>query len=380
MSRSCLGLMAAAVVAIGLWASPARAVPVNEGKHIDVVLCLDVSGSMQGLISSAKVKLWEIVNELARVKPAPNLRVALYSYGHTTYSPKDGWVRKDIDLTTDLDEVYKKLNGLTINGGEEYVARVSKAALTEQKWCEQKDGLRLIFVCGNEPVDQDKEVSLSEVAKLAKEKGVVVNTIYCNWGNGKPNEGSGYNLFAAAAGGKYAMIEHDERLAQIQSPFDKDLLTLNAKLNDTFLAYGGKPADAKKENQLRQDANAQSAGPQAASGRVATKGGALYKNADWCVISRCAEDPKFDVTKLKADELPPEMKNMKPEERVAFVKKKIEDRAKVQKDIADVSSKRTTWLGEEMKKNASSAGKQLDAALKLMIREQGAAKGIEIPK
>ena len=40
---------------------------------------------MNGLIDSAKNKLWDIVNELAKAKPTPNLRVALYSYGHTTY-------------------------------------------------------------------------------------------------------------------------------------------------------------------------------------------------------------------------------------------------------------------------------------------------------
>src|SRR5918999_4878124 len=81
--------------------------PVAEKpKAIDLVVCLDVSGSMNGLIDSAKIKLWDVVNELAKVKPTPNLRVALYSYGHTTYPANKGWVRKDLDLTTDLDEVY----------------------------------------------------------------------------------------------------------------------------------------------------------------------------------------------------------------------------------------------------------------------------------
>lgn len=380
MSRSPARMLAAALIAAGLFAGAARAVPVNEGKHIDVVLCLDVSGSMQGLIASAKIKLWDVVNELGRVKPTPHLRVALYSYGHQTYSPKDGWVRKDIDLTTDLDEVYKKLNALTINGGEEYVARVSKTALVEQKWSDQKDALKLVFVCGNEPADQDKEVSLSDVAKLAKEKGVIVNTIYCNWGNGKPNEFEGYSLFAAAAGGKFAKIEHDQRIATIQTPFDKELLTLNTRLNDTFIAFNSRAAEGKKDNQLKQDANAQASGAQAISGRVATKGGALYRNADWCVVSACMDDPKFDLSKVKEEDLPEVLKKLKPEERAAYVKKKVEERQKIQKEIADCNAKRTTWLAEEVKKSAGAAEKQLDAVLKTIIREQGAAKGIEIPK
>lgn len=79
----------------------------GEVQSIDLVICLDVSGSMNGLIDSAKLRLWDVVNELARIKPTPNLRVGLYSYGATKYDPATGWVRKDVDLTEDLDEVYK---------------------------------------------------------------------------------------------------------------------------------------------------------------------------------------------------------------------------------------------------------------------------------
>src|SRR5262245_13207221 len=88
-----------------LVAAPA---PAETVKEIDVVLCLDVSGSMNGLIDSAKTKLWDIVNDLAKIKPSPKLRVGLYSYGHTTYDASKGWVRKEIDLSDDLDEISKK--------------------------------------------------------------------------------------------------------------------------------------------------------------------------------------------------------------------------------------------------------------------------------
>jgi von Willebrand factor type A domain len=376
MFRSPARLLAAALIVAGL-SSSAIAVPAGEGKPVDVVLCLDVSGSMQGLIDSAKIKLWDIVNELARVKPTPQLRVALYSYGHTTYDPKAGWVRKEIDLSTDLDEVSKKLNALTINGGEEYVARVCRDALVQQKWSQDKNALKLIFVCGNEPVDQDKEVHLKDVAQLAKEKGVVINTIYCNWN--RPGEEAGWKQFSADANGKYAMIEHNQRVVQIETPYDKDLLKLNGQLNDTYVAYG-RTGEAKKENQAAQDKNAAAAGGASAASRVATKGGALYRNSDWCLVCRAMEQKDFDITKIPENELPEEMKKMKPEERKAFIEKKIAERKKVQDEIAEVGAKRAKYLAEESKKNASAADKQLDTALKAIIRDQAADKGITIPK
>src|SRR6476660_6836209 len=59
--------------------------PTEKRADIDLALCLDTSNSMDGLIDAAKQKLWDLVNTLARARPTPNLRVALYSYGNTHY-------------------------------------------------------------------------------------------------------------------------------------------------------------------------------------------------------------------------------------------------------------------------------------------------------
>ncbi len=41
---------------------------LDPATDVDLVICLDVSGSMNGLIDSAKIRLWDIVNELAKLK------------------------------------------------------------------------------------------------------------------------------------------------------------------------------------------------------------------------------------------------------------------------------------------------------------------------
>src|SRR2546423_15659972 len=99
-------------------------------KHIDIVICLDVSGSMNGLLDSARVRLWDIINEMAKIKPAPNLRVGLYSYGRTDSGDK-GHIRKERDLTHDLDALYQKLFALKIGGSIEYVTRGCRDATME---------------------------------------------------------------------------------------------------------------------------------------------------------------------------------------------------------------------------------------------------------
>jgi hypothetical protein len=332
---------------------------------------------MDGLIDSAKLKLRDIVNELAKVKPTPNLRVGLYSYGHNSYTKESGWVRKELDLTGDLDEVYAKLNGLKTGGGTELVARVTRDALNEQKWTDEKNALKIIFVCGNEPVDQDKEVHLSDVAKLAHTKGVIINTIYC--GPESHPEFAGWNAYAKDCDGQGAFISQDKaRQAAIATPFDKDLAELSGKLNTTYMAC--KSDEARGANQALQDKNAGAAAPAAAAERAVSKANGLYRNGDWCLVEKLQNDPKFDLSKIKEEDLPDELKKLKPDERMAFLKKKLEERVEIQKKINELGAKRAKHIEEETKKQPKDEkDKALDEALRGTIRMQAKDKGFEVP-
>lgn len=368
-----------AALTVGLSALPAAedAAKQPAPRAIDVVICLDTSNSMDGLIDSAKAKLWDIVNDLARAKPTPNLRVGLYSYGNDTYDPKIGWIRKEVDLTTDLDMVSKKLFGLTTKGGTEYVTRVCRDALEQQKWSEDKDALKLIFVCGNEPASQDPVVKLAEAADKAKGKGVIINPIYA--GNPGDSDARDWKEFAQLCGGQFISIDQDKGVVAVATPQDMELAALSAKLNDTYLAYG-KLAREKEANQKAQDANALKLSPQAAAGRAVAKGGGQYRNADWDLVDRLKEDPKFDVKKVPVEELCDEMKKMTPEEREKHVKDKLAQREALQKQINELNAKRMAYLAEYQKKHPSPAQKVFDEAVRSVIRDQAEKKGIEIPK
>lgn len=356
---------------------PTPAAPRDKPRAVDLVLCLDVSNSMDGLIDSAKLRLWDVVNELSRVRPTPRLRVGLYSYGHNGYRPSTGWVRKELDLGTDLDEVYAKLTALKTLGGTEYATRVTTTALDDQDWTDGPGALRVIFVCGNEPADQDKKVTLDDAIEAARGKGVIVNTIFC--GPTHASAASGWRALAAGAGGKYAAIDQERARAEpvIDTPYDKTLLDLNAKLNCTYVPYG-RAGVAAAENQIRQDRNSEAAAPQAAVSRAITKANEFYRNSGWDLVDKLKDDPKFDVTKVPADELPEAMRKLTPAAQSEYVRAKADERAAVQKEINDVSAKRAAFVAGERAKQAKPAGDQaLDEALVRMIRAQAAAAGFE---
>jgi uncharacterized membrane-anchored protein YjiN (DUF445 family) len=165
----------------------------------------------------------------------------------------------------------------------------------------------------------------------------------------------------------------------IATPQDKKIEELGVKLNKTYVAYGKKDVrDAKVQNQLEQDANASKA-KGAAPARAITKATPLYRNSEWDLVDRLKDDPKFDITRVPEAELCDELKKMKPEERVAHVKKQLAEREAIQKEVAELSKKRSEYIKDEMKKNDKLGDKAFDEAVRSALRDQASKKGFTIP-
>jgi hypothetical protein len=252
---------------------------------------------------------------------------------------------------------------------------VCRDAVDQLKWSADPDALKVIFVCGNEPASQDPEIKLQFTADLAKKHGVVINPIFC--GPFNHPESADWKDFAKMSGGRFACIDQDHGAVAIATPQDKELTRLSSELNTTYVAYG-KDRKEKAENQQLQDKTALSAG--AAPARANAKGGALYRNSDWDLVDRLKDDPKFDVKKVPEADLSDELKKMKPEQREKHVKDMLAKREAIQKQIADLSAKRDEYIRNEQKKTPSKADKAFDEAVRGALREQAAAKGVEIPK
>ena len=176
----------------------------EEQRTVDIAICLDTSGSISGLINSARQKLWQIVSELATAKPEPRLRVALLTYGTPRYGADNGFVHVDHDLTDDLDGVYETLFALRTSGGDEYVARAVRTAVESLSWDESPESLRMIFVAGNESADQDPQVTNEVSCEMAARNDTIVNAIYCGAENN--SDAAGYRRVATLADGRFAAI------------------------------------------------------------------------------------------------------------------------------------------------------------------------------
>src|SRR5436190_7416820 len=145
-------LILAATLAIA--AAPAAAREETKPR-VDVVFCIDRSGSMEGVIETAKQKVWSIVSEIAKSKPTPILRIGLIGYGTADQDIKF------FPLTDDLDKAYESLVTFKVDmGGDEWVGWAVKQATERMEWAPEKDALKIIFMVGNETAMQGSEAVL----------------------------------------------------------------------------------------------------------------------------------------------------------------------------------------------------------------------------
>jgi hypothetical protein len=316
---------------------PAAAEKKADRPHIEMAILLDTSGSMQGLIDQARTQLWKIVNEFATAERAgqkPDLKVAVYEYGKSTLPASENWVRLVVPLTDDLDTVSEKLFALEINGGEEYCGAAIQRAVQELGWSKNPRDLKCIFIAGNEPFTQGP-IDYKKACAAAADANITVSTIHC----GDHEEGiqTAWADGAKLADGSYMSINHDAVVPDIKAPQDEELAKLNVDLNKTYVAYGNKKLrEEALDRQVAQDENAAKANAAANTSRIQFKASGLYSNARWDLCDAVCEG-KVKLEDLKEDELPDELKKLKPEERNAFIDKMIEQRKTVQQQITKLA-------------------------------------------
>lgn len=360
---------ALAALALAIAAESEAAAPAT--RDVDVVIALDVSGSMEGLLESAKQRLWDITNELGQARPTPALRVAILSYGNPSYGAAAGFVRVDLPFTADLDAVNETLFAFRTNGGDEYVARAIHTSLNSLQWSSERDALRMIFVAGNESAEQDPQLTLEQVTRAAVERDVVVSAIYC--GSDGDKIARGWQRVALATNGTYASIDQNAAaVANVATPLDAELAALNERLNETYLPFGSDGARAQ-ENQLAQDRNAAALSAPAAASRAVTKAGALYR-AEWDLVDAAAGGQPLD--EIAVNDLPGEMQPMSPAERAAYVREKAEARKGLQAQIGALAAERHDYIEAERRARGDDAG--LDAAMRDGIRSAAEKKGFEL--
>jgi Mg-chelatase subunit ChlD len=344
--------------------SPAAAEKAKKPARprIEVVFCLDTTGSMGGLIEGAKAKIWAICNQILGGKPTPDLKVGLVAYR----DKGDEYVTKVIDLTDDLDAIHGHLKGFVANGGGDEPESVNQAladAVNKVRWSTDRKTLRIIFLVGDAPphMDYTDDVKYPDTCKKACEKGIIINTIQCGAGAECTRH---WKEIAVKAEGSYAAIPQEGGVVAIATPYDRELAEINGEMARTTVVYG-KDGD-REEGATKARAAAALPAPAAAE-RVAA-GAKAGRTATYDLLD-AAKAGRVKVEELKPEELPPEMRKLTPKERKEYLDKLDKRRAELNKRALDLDKKRDAYIRDEMKKKGDKKD-SFDAQVLDMLRKQ----------
>ena len=348
----------------------------RHNPKIDVVFVLDTTGSMSGLIQTAKEKIWSIASTMASAQPTPEIRVGLVAYR----DKGDQYVTRIVDLSDDLDSVYATLMDFEANGGGDGPESVNKAlydAVHNMSWSRGEQAYQVVFLVGDAPPHMDyNEVQYPEIVASANEKGIVINTIQC--GN-VPATVSPWTAIANLGGGTFFQVEQAGSAVAYTTPFDAEIAELSARLDDTRIYYG---SEEEKERMLKKmDAADKLHGLASVESRArraafnaAAGGRTNFLGSKELVAAVTSGDVTLD--ELDAHELPDAMKPMAPAEQEAYVEELAQKRSALERQIEELAENRNEYLAEKVKEEGG-AEDSLDQKLYETVREQAGKAGLE---
>ncbi len=213
----------------------------SKNRALDIVICVDLSGSTNGLINNVRDNIWLIVNQAYIMIPTPDLRIAVVGFSRPSFGKNNGYVKVLCDLTHNFDHLETELFKLkpSIEKGDQYVSAALSTCISQISWSKNIDAKKIIFLCGNGMVTSNGYDYL-KYCEQAAEKNIIVNTLYIPNGANIMRELPAWRRIATITKGMQSEItvaNKDEVTVFTDAKMDR-VREMNNKLNATYLWSG----------------------------------------------------------------------------------------------------------------------------------------------
>ena len=216
--------------------------PPQENQNtipIDLVFCIDVSGSTNGLLELLGERLPDIINEIKQSNSSAIVRVSIVGYGRPSFGETNGYSKVIIDLTDDFDFIINELFSIPANieFGKQHVGMAIQTATKNVSWSKEANTIKVIYLMGNGMVNLG-DYEYQKACEEAMAAKITVNALY--WKSYfKLDEIAGWKRVAELGKGGYYAVEPSSKFFLMDTPYDVAMLReLNFLLNNTFVHYG----------------------------------------------------------------------------------------------------------------------------------------------
>jgi len=357
----------------------ATAPPVQD-KRVQVVFALDATGSMSGLIGTAKEKIWSIASSFAQ-DTTTQVEVGLIFYRDRG----DAFITKKIQLSADLDDVYEQLMTITADGGGDGPESVNQGlheAVTLMKWNTDTTVFKSIFLVGDyEPhMDYQDDVRYPVSCGIAKEKDILINTILM--GNNDVAKKI-WKEIATCSGGEFLQVDMNANNLTVTTPYDDKIAEVSSRLDDTRMYYGSTEQKQKQDIKKAQSNKLHSGISSSTAARRAeynnnTKSGKDAYIGDHELVNDY-KSKKIDLTKIPATQLPDAIQKMNAVQREKYLDSLTAQRDQLQKQMDALIVQRKAYIEEELKKKKKEeVAESFDNKVYENVKKQAAKKRIEM--
>jgi len=349
----------------------------SEQPTVEVMFVLDTTGSMGGLIAAAKEKIWSIANTLSSADPAPDIKMGLVGYRDRG----DQYITIVTKLSDDLDKVYSDLIQFKANGGGDGPESVNQAlndAVIKAEWNPDASVYRVIFLVGDAPphMDYNDDVKFQDTCRVAAKKNIIINTIQCgNMGGTKEV----WQEIAKLGKGEFFQVAQSGSAVLYDTPYDKKIAGLSRKIDDTRIFYGTNSYMMEiKEKKDISDKLYDTAAPSAVAKRAifnsSKSGKKNFLGSQELIYD--LENKAINISEIKSEELPDELRNMEPEVLENHVKKLGTERKKLQTEMEQLARQRQAYIENQVKNESGLKENSLDSKIYQCIKSQAAGKEI----
>ncbi|MFV2032104.1 MAG: VWA domain-containing protein, partial [Gammaproteobacteria bacterium] len=322
--------------------------PIQDPR-IEVVFVLDTTSSMSGLIEAAKEKIWSIATTMASAQQSPDISMGLVAFRDRG----DAYITKVFDLSQDLDSMYASLMDLRAQGGGDGPESVNRAlfdAINQISWSNDDNVYKVAFLVGDAPphTDYANDVSYATTLEMAKDRGIVVNTIQSGQNQATTRF---WQDIAQIGSGVYFQVEDSGNAVAVATPFDKKLSELAASLESTRLYYGSAEEKVAQKSKIDAGTKLRSELSEAALARRATYNATKSGESNFLGEGELVDaitSGRVDLDDIEKDDLPASLQALAPEEAMTVISQQANRRDAIKKEIKKLSESRSGYIRQKI--------------------------------
>lgn len=359
---------------------PNTVVHVDKQQHtdrpkIELVFVLDTTGSMSGLIDTAKEKIWSIASTMASAQTSPDIKIGFVAFRDRG----DNYVTQRISLSRDLDTMYAQLMDFKANGGGDTPESVNQGlydAVNRMSWSHDANTYKVIFLVGDAPahMDYQDDVKFPETLAVAKRKGIIVNTIQAGQ---DPATTTTWQQISHLGGGGYFQVGASGNAVAISTPYDQQMVELSLRLDQTKLYYGNKEEKKKQHDKHSATSKLYKEASEESLARRATFNSSKSGKANFLGEGELVEaisKGDIELDSIATEDLPKSLQALPVAKQKEILQEKASKRDQLEKEMTVLAEKRNQYLKEEVKKSKDSSS--FDSKMFDTIKDQAASKGL----